>query len=97
MAWGVDWEAAIGALFGTRQPCLIRGPVYTVQSVAYLGFVKGDLPSLPFPYLPLLPPSLDLSLPSISLPFPFSLCFPLLTGVRGITPGKIFKIADARR
>jgi hypothetical protein len=47
MAWGADWEAAIRALMGTQQPCLIRDAVYTVQSYAYLGYVKGA--SHPFP------------------------------------------------
>jgi hypothetical protein len=36
-------QAAIGALLGIRQPCRIRGPVYAVQSVAYLGSYRSAM------------------------------------------------------
>jgi hypothetical protein len=55
------------------------------------------LPSLPSPSLPLTSSSLSPT-PTLPLPFPsLPLPLPLITGVRGITPGKKFEIADARR
>jgi hypothetical protein len=67
--------------------------VYAVQSIAYLEFVKGDLPSLPSSYVYLLPASsLDFSLPFTSLPYAF---FPVPSPFKGrrgkkayYTPGK---------
>jgi hypothetical protein len=88
-------------LLSTRQPCLIRGPVCAVQSVAYRGFEKRDLLSLPSPYLPLLLMHHSI-FPSLPSPCPsFSFLLPSISpfnGGPGYYPrGNNFKIADARR
>jgi hypothetical protein len=36
-------QAAIGVLFDIRQPCRIRGPVYAIQSVAYIGSCRSAM------------------------------------------------------
>jgi hypothetical protein len=95
-------QAAIGALLGIRQPCRIRDPVNTIGYsqyiliVAYLGFLKGAGPPVdPFPPRNFLSAqSLDLSLPSISLPYILS--FPILSPFKGsgyvLPPRKISKL-----
>jgi hypothetical protein len=89
-------QAVIGTLLSTHKPCCIRGPVYTIQSVAYLEFMKGGPPVPSLPYLPLLPhPSIFPYLP-LSCPTPSFPSIPPFQG-SGLLPRKKIYSADAHR